>query len=216
MFTTPAKTKKSRSYSVSDIMNWKFEQHSFPGHWAAHLGEVPQRFLIYVDGDAGHGKTEYIFQMAKMLTTHFGKVRLNNVEQGKHLQVQQSIARNDYTATVPKGKFMLVCEKDFEKYKAMLRRPNSGRVQIIDSISYFPLSTEQVQELISGFPHKSFVFVAYQAHYNTYKPVRHLCDIKVRVENFVARVQASRFGGTEDFVIWEKPKKLNPQLSLIA
>ena len=113
------------------------------------------------------------------------------------------------------GKFIYCSIMDFDTYKEQLKRPNSGRIQIIDSISYFPLNTEQVQDLIKSFPNKSFVFVAYQAHFTQYHPVRHLCDIKVRVEDFVAHIQSNRFGGVADFVIWNKPKKVvNGQLTI--
>ena len=201
------------SHGVSQILKWKFQENKLPEAWARHLGVLPQRWHIYIDGDGGHGKTEYSMQLSKMLATNFGKVHLNNVEQAKHPQIQESAARNGF-ADIPAGKFMYSVFSDFEAYRNKLRKRNSGRVQIIDSISYFPLSTKQVQELIEEFKYKCFVFVAYKAHFNTNKPIAHLCDIKVRVEDFKA-TSSSRFGGNEEYVIWNKPKKMSAQLSLL-
>lgn len=196
------KFKSSKSYGVNDIARWNFDIQQFPEQWTKHLGDVPARFTMYVDGDGGHGKTEYIMQLSKMLAMHMGKVKLNNVEQGKHVQIQQSFARNKMTEIQP-GKWLYKSIHNFEQYKKELARPNSGRIQIIDSISYFPLTTAQIQELIETFRNKSFVFVAYKAHYNQNKPIAHLCDIKVRIEKFIA-TPSGRFGGNELFVIWNR------------
>lgn len=205
-------TKLKPSHGVSQIINWKFQENNLPEAWARHIGVLPQRWHMYIDGDGGHGKTEYSLQLSKMLATHFGKTHLNNVEQAKHPQIQESVERNRFDE-IPTGKFMYSTYSDFEDYREKLRRRNSGRVQIIDSISYWPLSTRQVQELIEEFKHKSFVFVAYKAHFNQNKPIQHLCDIKVRVENFKA-TSSSRYGGNEVFTIWDRPKKSNGQLAL--
>ena len=206
------KVKATRSWGVRDIANWKFAKQAFPEKWTKHLGDVPARFLMYVDGDGGHGKTEYVIQLSKMLAMNMGKVKLNNVEQGKHSQIKSSFERNHLEEIKP-GKWMYESTHSFEAYKKKIKKPNSGKIQIIDSISYWPLSASQIQDLIESFPNKSFVFVAYKAHYNQNKPIAHLCDIKVRVENFQA-TPISRFGGNETLVIWDRPGIVNPQLSI--
>lgn len=200
------RAKVAQSWGVKDVGKWNFEEHKFPGLWAEHLGIIPQRFLMYVDGHAGHGKTEYNMLMSQLFANHFGKVRYDNVEQGKHVQIKESAGRNDFANTIPAGKWVYCSIKDFDLLVEQLKRPNSGKVIIIDSISYFPLNTAQIQQLINLFKKKSFVFVGYQAHFNQYAAVRHLCDIKVRVENFTAHVESNRFGGTKDFVIWDKKR----------
>lgn len=205
--------KTTRSYSVRDIMNWKFDKHDFPKEWVDHLGAIPQRFTMYVDGDPGNGKTEYIMKCSKMLANHMGKVRLNNVEQGKHVQIQQSAARNKFMEEIPAGKFQYDNIRDFDQYVKRIKRPNSGRIQIIDSISYWPLTLEQVQYLLENFQHKSFIFVAYQSEYTRNKPIIHHCDIKVRVENFIANSR-SRFQGNHPYVIWNKKANVNGQTAL--
>ena len=207
--------KVAHTYGAKDISRWSFEENTLPEPWASHLCILPKRFTMYVDGDPGHGKTEYQIQIARVLAEHFGKVRLNNVEQGKHVQIKASVMRNDI-ASLKGGKFAYCSISNFEKYVEQLKRPNSGRVQIIDSISFFPLSEQQIQKLFTMFPNKSFILVAYKAHFAKNAEIRHLCDIKVRVENFVAHNNGSnRMGGTADHIIWQRPKKTNGQLSLM-
>ncbi len=79
---TKPRPKVAHTYGAKDITRWKFEEHNLPEPWASHLGILPKRFTMYVDGDPGNGKTEYQIQAAKFLAAHFGKVRVNNVEQG--------------------------------------------------------------------------------------------------------------------------------------
>jgi len=188
------KPKKTRSYGVNDVLNWKFNEKDFPKHWREHLGNIPDRFLMYVDGDGGHGKTEYSMLISKMFANHLGKVHLNNVEQGKHKQITESAQRNQFRSTITPGTWMYSNIRNFEEYKDKLRKKNSGRIQIIDSISYWPLSVKQVQELIMQFKYKSFMFVGYKAHFTQNRAIAHLCDIKVRVDSFYAK-PISRFGG---------------------
>lgn len=207
---------KSRSYGVRDVMNWKFTEQALPAEWLKHLGNIPDRFLMYVDGDAGQGKTEYNMILSLMLQQHMGKVHYNNVEQGKHVQIQDSAKRNQFEEKIRPGKWMYSIINDFDEYVDKISSRNSGRIQIIDSISYWPLSEKQVQFVIEKFKHKSFVFVGYKAHFTRNKPIAHLCDIKVRVENFIAWPN-SRFGGNEPLDIWpekhaKKRNVLVPQL----
>lgn len=194
-------SKGVRSYGIRDIQNWKFEEQDFPQEWLKHLGNVPNRFLMYVDGDPGNGKTEYIIQLSKMLAQFMGKVHVNNVEQGKHVQIKDSLLRNKFDTEVKRGKWMYSNIRDFEKYEEKLIKRGSGPIQIIDSISFWPLSVKQVQKLVDLHRRKSFIFVGYKAHFTTNKPIIHMCDIKVRVEKFFAQ-PVSRYGGNEMFDIW--------------
>lgn len=203
--TTTPKKPKSRSYGIRDVLNWEFEEQGFPKEWLEHLGNIPGRFHMYIDGDGGQGKTEYVIRLSKMLSNHMGKVFLNNVEQGKHKQIKDALIRNHFAEEVTVGKWMYSRMHDFDEYRKKISGRNSGRIQIIDSISYWPLNVKQIQDLLNTFKHKSFIFVGYKAHFAANKPIAHLCDIKVRVENFMAK-PLSRYGGTKFFDIWPESR----------
>jgi hypothetical protein len=205
--------KKSRSYGVNDILNWKFQENSLPEKWYAHLGDIPQRVLIYVDGEAGNGKTEYLIQLTEMFSNHYGKVHLNNIEQGKHRQVQESIVRNDFKNKIKPGKFTYSIITDYSEYCARIEKPQSGRVQVIDSISQWKLTEKQVFKVINHKKHrnKSFVLCAYKKHRVKNAEIEHLCDIKIEVVNFKAIVRSNRFGGGATYDIWpDRPVENTP------
>ncbi|WP_420581972.1 hypothetical protein [Reichenbachiella sp.] len=192
------------NYGVNDIGKWRFAEIDLPQEWLEHLGELPELFRMYISGDPGEGKTEYIMKLSMMLANHYGKVHLNNVEQGKHKGILQSWERNNFKDEVPAGKWMYGNKLiKWDDYLKKMGNRNSGKVLIIDSISYWELTYAQVKELHELFPRKSLVFVAYGADYAKHRAIRHLCDIKVVVKDFEAKVR-SRFGGMKPLIVWEK------------
>ena len=207
------KKKKSRSYSINDVLNWKFEDAQIPRQWIEHLGELPGRFTIYADGEGGDGKSEYAIQFQKMAAQFIGKTRNINVELAKHRQVRDSFHRNNMKEVEPNRNVQYEVITEFDALVTRLKKPNSGKVIIIDSISFFPLNEKQIQELFEKFKNKSFLLLAYRAHYNKNKPIRHLCDIKVNLKNFVATIESSRFGGTEPYYVW--PEKYPAPMPLV-
>ncbi|MEQ8685474.1 MAG: hypothetical protein RIE86_09280 [Imperialibacter sp.] len=192
------------NYGVNDIERWKFEDVDMPQHWIEHLGEIPHPFRMYVSGEGGHGKTEYLMQLSKMFANHLGKVHLNNLEQGKHKSIQQSWARNNFKGEVPAGKWMYGKGlTKWEDYLAYLTKRNSCQIAIIDSISYWELTYAQLKHLFKTFPNKSFITVGYGAHWGAHRAIRHLHDTKVKVENFEAIV-LSRYGGMKPHIIFQE------------
>jgi hypothetical protein len=203
---TPSATKKRlpANYGVHDIGRWEFTDIDLPAEWEKHLGEIPHPFRMYVSGDPGHGKTEYLMKLSIVMANYYGKVHLNNVEQGKHKGIKQSWVRNNFAEVVPAGKWMYAKKLNvYDDYVAYLSRRNSCKLAMIDSISYWNLTYDQVKELFERFPLKSFIIVGYGAHWNAHKPIRHLCDVKVKVADFMATM-SGRFGGFEPYVIYQK------------
>lgn len=205
-----------RSYGVNDISSWKFEEINLPEAWAKHLGDITAGFRMLVEGPPGHGKTEYVMKLAKMLTQYVGKVNANSTEQGKSKTFKQSWDRNAMNEIEP-GKYMLQGKhsRTFEPWFKNLQKPNSGRTIILDSIDYMNLTFDQFKQLHERFPQKNLVFVCWNNPMSAdSKKIRYACDIKVEVSDFTAHIR-SRFGGNQPFLIWpEKVKKPVLQKSL--
>lgn len=205
-----------RNYGVSDISNWKFDEIDLPEVWASHLGDITSGFRMLIEGAPGHGKTEYMLKLAKMLTSHIGKVNLNSTEQGKSKTFKQAWDRNEMN-TIQPGQFMLQSKhsRTFEGWFENIKKPNSGRTIILDSIDYMNLTFDQFKQLHERFPHKNLVFVCWNNPMSTHsKQIRYACDIKVEVVDFTASIR-SRFGGNKPFLIWPaKVKRSITQKSL--
>lgn len=194
---------KQRNYSISDINSWKFNDIELPAEWAGHLGKITENFRMIIQGPSGHGKTEYVMKLAKMLTQYYGKVNFNSTEQGRSSTFQQAWQRNGMSEIQP-GKFML-CSKDkkvFDVWFESLLRPNSGRVIILDSIDYMELKIAQYKQLEARFKHKSIIVVCWDDPMDiNSKKIKYLCDMKVEVRDFKAHMRG-RFGGNKPFNIW--------------
>ncbi|MAX23405.1 MAG: hypothetical protein CMJ19_02780 [Phycisphaeraceae bacterium] len=189
------------NYGVGDIARWKFDKPELPKEWADHIGNPGKSFRMYIDGDPGHGKTEYMMMLSKMTAEYFGKTHVNSVEMGKHEGILESYERNRFEEEVKPGTWMYNNIRDFDEYKDKMRR-DRPRVMALDSISYWPLNVKQVQEIHELHPTRGLIFIAYLDHFKSNKPIVHLCDIKIRVKDFIAYPR-SRYGGNKPFVISE-------------
>lgn len=193
-----------RNYGVKDVQKWKFNKLDIPEVWAQHLGSLSENFRMIIEGMPGHGKTEYTMQLSKMLATYYGKVHFNSAEQGKTDTLHEAFNRCEMHEIEP-GKWMLGNKqmRNFEYYFERMQKPNSGRVLIIDSLDYMKLTLEQFKQLHERFPHKSIIIVAWNDPMDTHaKRIKYMCDIKVEVKDFEAKVR-SRFGGNKPYVIWK-------------
>jgi hypothetical protein len=201
--------KKIRNYGVNDIGQWKFNDIGIPQEWYEHLGDISEGFRMIIQGNPGHGKTEYVMQLSKMLATHYGKVNLNNTEQGKSKTLKEAFIRNNMNE-IPPGKWTL-CDKSQNRFDAWFKRlsgRNTGRVIILDSRDYMDLTIDQFKQLHEKFKKKAIIIVCWDAPFSIHsKEIKYLCDIKVKVHNFRARI-VSRFGGNKTWVIWDKPHNL--------
>lgn len=195
---------KVRNYGPKDMMEWKFKDLDMPQEWLEHLGEISEGFRMLIHGKSGHGKTEYVIQLAKMLAMHYGKVSLNNVEQGRSKTLQVAAKRNNLQE-IPAGKFTLCdpSQRFFDNWYKRLSGRNSGRVIILDSRDAMKLTIDQFMELHIKFKHKAIIIVAWDDPFDTNsKKIKYYCDIKVKVHNFRAKI-ASRFGGNKTYTIWK-------------
>ena len=136
------------NYGVGNIDKWKFDEPELPEEWTNHLGNLALPFRMIIEGDAGHGKTEYVFQLSKMLAMNLGKVHINNVEQGKAKSLKEAFDRQQMNEIAP-GKWMLGDKslRKFDAYVSKSEKQNSGKFLIIDSISYWELTYEQIKRL---------------------------------------------------------------------
>ena len=193
-----------RNYSLTDVANWKFNEVDMPTEWKNHLGELTENFRMLIQGPSGHGKTEYVIQLGKMLAKHYGKVKLNNVEQGKSATLQHAILRNDMDDV--KGKFMIdgPANREFESWFKDLQRKGSGRVIVLDSLDYMKLTLDQFKRLHERFKNKSFIIICWDEPFDPQaKKIKYMCDIKVEVSEYRAKIR-SRFGGNKTHIIWQE------------
>lgn len=203
-----------KGYSMTDIENWKFKDVELPKEWAEHLGNLHEGFRMLIEGPSGHGKTEYLIKLLKVLAQTYGKVSLNNVEQGKSATIQEDAKRNKMTEV--KGKVIL-CPKEyrtFDPWFKHLQGKNKGKIIALDSLDYMKLTIDQFKQLHERFKHKAIIIVCWNDPMDiNAKKIKYMCDIKVEVKDYKAQIR-SRFGGNKTLVIWDKKSKSNGQIAI--
>ena len=203
-----------KTIGVNNFINKKFDIFPFEGQWKESFGEPEKNFKMILYGSSGNGKTEFSVQFAKYLAG-FGKVVYCSYEQGISKSLQDAIIRNNMESVA--GKVMFLSGGSISELIEYIRKSGS-RIVIIDSLDYMKLTTEQFKILTKTFPKKAFIIVAWsrnetpKSQYG--KDIEFMCDIKSFVENFRIKMPRSRFGGNQEFVIWDDGKTVKRQRDL--
>lgn len=196
-----------KAYSWGDIEKRNFKTLDFEGEWLEHIGapELSGSWITW--GKSGNGKTGYVLQSAKYLT-QFTRVHYNTLEEGMRQSFKLALERTNIKS-IAKGRFGF----QSENYDGLVRRlqmKRSANFIVIDSAQYFfkGMNIKHYFELLEMFPNKLFHFVS---HAQGSEPkgkladdIRYHSDVKIHVKDFVAEIQASRFGGSKPYVIWEQ------------
>jgi hypothetical protein len=204
----------ARSIGVTEFLARKFDVFDFEDKWLDSFG-LPERnskWIVY--GHSGNGKTEFCMQLARYFC-NFGKVYYNSFEQGISKSLQDCVQRNDFVPV--KGKIVFGDKDSFDAMLVKLGERNSARVVFIDSRDYLNLTAEQFRTLTKRFPRKSFVIICWESGGKPKgeyaKSIEFMCDVKIRVDRFVAYPR-SRFGGCAEYVVWENAPSL-PQVNKV-
>lgn len=194
-----------RAISHDELINKKFITMNFTGKWAKSFGEIVERsgnWIVY--GESGHGKTEFSLQLAQYLTD-FGKVLYNTLEEGARLSFQNALRRQKFTPA-QKRRFNIVSES-VPELKVRLRKQKAAKIVFMDSLQHSLITKKEFLQLKNEFPEVLFIWIS---HALGKKPLGNFaiwvefdCDVKIRVEGFLAMFK-SRFEGYEDFVINEE------------
>lgn len=194
----------NRAVSVDEIYKKKFIEMPFDGVWQDFIG-VPERSGVwFVWGNSGNGKTSFMLQLGKYLTT-FGRVAYNTLEEGARKSMQMAIKRANMLEV--SRRFIILNREPINELKERLRKRKSPDIIIIDSYQYTGLTKREYIELKEEFSNKLFIFVSHadgkQPEGRGAKFVRYDADVKIRIEGYKA-FPVSRYGGGEPFIIWQE------------
>ncbi len=186
------------------------------------MGRPKHNFTALISGPNGSGKTRLYFHIAEQLQLQ-GRVDIFSYEQRHGPDMQKNLAE----FKVRENKWDMVVYDPFkgkdphishaEALYRHLEKPKSAKFVIIDSVDACEFDKEDYFRLNERFgDRKAFIWLSFEGANK--KPLtalaRHIVgmgDYYIRVNQFIAKVEKSRYGGWEDFVIWEeKARILNP------
>jgi hypothetical protein len=204
----------ARSIGIREFLDREFVTYPFDGPWADTFGEPERNMRVIIYGRPGQGKTEFCIQMAKYMAK-FTKVYYNSFEQGISRTLQKAIERQGLIEV--SGKVVFGDQETYEEMLHRLAQRNSPQVVFIDSRDYINLTAAQFKNLIDLHPRKAFVVICWEAggkpRGEYAKQIEFMCDVKIRVDNFIAHPR-SRFGGNQRFVIWDRKPVAGQHISM--
>lgn len=199
--------------------------------FAKVLGKVPTAFILVIYGYSGNGKTEFTLKLAKTLALIKKKVGWISYEQRHGYDLQLACKRNKMEE-VNKSFILIdpIANKDdnktfLEDIDDYLCNPKTGRIKrnapdviVIDSVDYTGWSWKDYAYLKEKYGNRIiFILIAHSSP--TGRLFKDICrrilfdgGAGIFVSNYIAhRTEKNRFGGTEDYVIWEEEaRKRNP------
>lgn len=210
-----------KSLGIHQFQQKKFKLMGLKGEFAPHLGDIPFAFQMVIFGNSGNGKTEYCIRLAKSLCKH-GKVAWLSYEQGHGYDLQTACNRNKMEEV--NGQFIIIDPNEsrdygktyLEELDEYLSKRNSPDFIFIDSVDYTRFTFDDYTFLKNKYgKKKAFIFIS---HASGKKPKKAIAEqihydggIGVYIDKYIGFVTKNRFGGFEEFLVWEaKARELNP------
>ena len=196
-----------RALTITDIRSYKATTYRLEGGLGDALGEVELTGSWIVWGGSANGKTRFALQLAKALAKHV-RVAYDSLEEGLSLSMRHAIEAVGFSDV--KRNFVLLDGESIDDLKERLRKQRSPKVVIIDSLQYTGLTYNEYKRLRDEFRQKLFIFISHADGHNpkgaVADSVKYDAFVKIYVEGYRAYPQ-SRFGGGEEYVIWEEGAK---------
>lgn len=179
----------------------------------ALLGQLEDSFTAIIYGGSGHGKTNFLVKLMKELKT-VGDMLYVSYEEAHGKTIQDLILRHKLDEELPNLKFS--DGETIGELTSMLRKKRSPKLIVLDSWQFSGLTLDDYKLLKKEFvfgksvgKRKIFLIIS---HVNGKMPdgktaidIKKDCNIKIRVEGFVAFVDTSRYGNTKQtMVVYEE------------
>lgn len=201
--------KIPRAKSLKQIRKTKIERHDFTGQFYDAFGLPQNRGVWFVWGASGSGKSSFVMQLIKEFA-RTDKVLYNILEEdpddASFIERTMLFNMHEVESNVQ------VAQYDLEELTVFLRRRNSPRIIVIDSLIYFTRSFDNYLALTKEFKNKTFVFTGHAKGANPKEEieVKVMYDayMKIRVDAYGAYCKGRSIGDNGGlYIIYPKKYK---------
>ncbi|WP_367867868.1 hypothetical protein [Pedobacter sp. WC2423] len=188
-----------RGISPAELESIIFEDFDFEGEWFDAFDKPETNGIWFIWGNSSNGKTSFILKLIKYLTTFDVKAIYDSLEEGRRKSMQKAFREANMKEVT--GKVIMV-QEPIEELKVRLKKRDSAKVVVIDSIQYAMLSFQQFLSLKREFPKKLFIIIS-QAEGRKPKgrmanDVMYDADLKIWVEGHRA-ISKGRYIGKKGY-----------------
>lgn len=194
----------ARAFTMSELINRKYDEVRLPGRMSGLIGnpDISGNWIIW--GSSGNGKTSFVLQLLKAFAQAGYKCIYNSLEEADGKTLQQAAIREGMDQVT--DKILALKRESLDELKERLNKRKSARIIVIDSLQYTGISYSLYKALKEEFTHKLFIWVSHadgrEPAGRTARTIRYDCDVKIRIEGFIAYA-TSRYGGGNPYIISE-------------
>lgn len=197
-----------RAVTITQMKKRQFKYiDDIPERLKASVGQLASPFVMLIWGQSGHGKSNFVMQLAAGLG-NVGNMLYLSLEEGIEAPFVSKVNQHLAGADV-KIKFVDASIK-LDGLIKLLDKRRSAKLIIVDSLQYFGISYVDYKHLKERYPTKSWIYISHaKGNYpdgKTADKIRYDAGVKIQVQGKVA-FPASRYGGNKPYVIWEEGAK---------
>lgn len=185
-------------------MKKKYDLFDFKGPWEDSFGAPEKCGVWFIWGDSGNGKTTFVWQLVKYLSS-FRDVIVNSLEEGSSHTVRKSF--EDLGMANINGKVFLV-EEDLPSFEKRLLKRKSPEIVVIDSFQYTQMNYRRYLEFKTKFKNKLIIFISHadgkQPSGRSARSVMYDAKLKIWIEGYKAFSKGRYIGKTGEFTIWQE------------
>lgn len=172
----------------TDLSNMQFNRVGFTGKWLSLIGDPSEPWLMMCWSKPGKGKTTLMIEFSKYLAeVHGRKVLFIAKEEGLNYTLKEKFERLD--AMHPLITISTIIPDDLSPFNYV----------VIDSVTKFKLSTDELEKLKENHPNVSFIFIfqsTIDGNYRGDKDAEHLVDVSIAInDEGYAKCSKTRYGG---------------------
>lgn len=205
--------KPKNAKTLKTLRKTKVERIEFEDEFYDAFGSPQNRGIWLVWGGSGSGKSSFIMKTIKELARLGHDVLYNLLEEDpdddsfieriktfKMHEVEERIKVGQYTP---------------EELRVILRRRNSAKVIVIDSLTYFTRSFDEFVSITKEFRDKVWIFTAHAKGANPKEEIEmkamYHAYMKIRVDAYAAYCKGRSIGSNGgQYIIWhQRYKELN-------
>jgi hypothetical protein len=179
--------------SSLDLQKAVFRHMGFTGIWKKIIGDPEEPFHVMIFGPGGKGKSTFSIKFATYLSKHLNRNVLY-------------IANEEKISSKLKEKLQL-----FDSYNKNLsvtgKMPKSFKgfeIVFLDSVTSMGMEPEELEVIKEQYPNICFIYILQtnkQGNFYGKKKWEHLCDVVLRFEDGIVKVDKNRFGKVGEYEV---------------
>lgn len=196
------KIKLKRALSVKNILDKKYKLLPFTGPFFDAFSQPEATGVWFVWGNSGNGKTSFIHQLTRHLSS-FNTVLVNSHEEGVAHTLQQGLKN----ANMPQNTRHIKYVSDtIDELTARLLKPRSCPVVVLDSFQHMEFNSAKFKEFTARFNKKLLIFISQaegkQPLGRAAQSAMYSATMKIWIEGYRAFTKGRYYGPKGHYTIW--------------